>query len=115
MKLAPAGLHSNVTTLSMLPAVFAHHGHRLQETVQSDTDAELIISSQVKKQQEDSGGADKDAPKLAPVGPNSLAWGGFMAVAGNARYQVVNCIEDRVLVSDPVTHAHIRKQYSTKG
>ena len=61
---------------------------------------------QVKKQQDDNGGPDKNAPKLAPVGPNSLAWGGFMAVAGNARYQVVNCVEDRVLVSDLVMHAH---------
>ena len=52
----------------------------------------------MRKQQEENGGPDKNAPKLAPVGLNSAAWGGFMAVAGNVRYQVVNCVEDRVLV-----------------
>lgn len=34
---------------------------------------------------------------LAPVVPNSLAWGSFLMVSSNSRYQAVNCIEQRVL------------------
>ncbi|PXF48460.1 Protein RETICULATA-RELATED 4, chloroplastic [Gracilariopsis chorda] len=34
---------------------------------------------------------------LAPVIPNSLAWGSFLMVSSNSRYQAVNCIEQRVL------------------
>ncbi|CAN8065871.1 unnamed protein product [Agarophyton chilense] len=35
--------------------------------------------------------------KLAPVVPNSIAWGSFLMVNSNTRYQAVNCIEQRVL------------------
>ena len=36
---------------------------------------------------------------LAPVLQNSLAWGGFLAVSSNTRYQLVAAIEERILVS----------------
>lgn len=37
--------------------------------------------------------------ELAPVMSTSLAWGGFMMMSSNARYQVVNGIEQRVLAT----------------
>ena len=36
---------------------------------------------------------------LAPVLENSTGWGGFVAVSTNLRYQLVNGIEERGLVS----------------
>lgn len=36
--------------------------------------------------------------ELAPVLDNSFAWGSFMAISSNPRYQVVNGLEVRVLV-----------------
>lgn len=36
---------------------------------------------------------------LAPVLENSVMWGGFMAVSTNVRYQMMNGIEERGLVS----------------
>ncbi len=42
--------------------------------------------------------AEKD---LAPVLQNSLAWGGFLALSSNTRYQLVAGIEERVLVRPP--------------
>lgn len=39
--------------------------------------------------------AEKD---LAPVLQNSLAWGGFLAVSSNTRYQIVAGVEERILV-----------------
>lgn len=36
---------------------------------------------------------------LAPVLDNSIAWGGFVAASTNLRYQLVNGIEERGLVS----------------
>lgn len=41
----------------------------------------------------------EEAVELAPVLENSLAWASFMAVSSNLRYQTVNCIEERLLVS----------------
>ena len=37
--------------------------------------------------------------QLAPVLDNSVAWGGFVAVSSNTRYQIIAGIEERVLVS----------------
>lgn len=42
-------------------------------------------------------GQQKDT-ELAPVLPNSLGWGSFMALSANSRYQIINGIEERVLV-----------------
>lgn len=39
----------------------------------------------------------KDGVELAPVLPTSLAWGGFMMVSSNTRYQAVNGFEQRIL------------------
>lgn len=38
------------------------------------------------------------AKELAPVLDNSLAWGSFMALSSNTRYQIVNGIEERIVV-----------------
>ena len=43
--------------------------------------------------------AEEAAPHLAPVLKNSLGWGGFMASSANVRYQLVNGLEDRFMVS----------------
>ena len=43
-----------------------------------------MYGHQVSQQEPEKG----EKPKLAPVVPNSLAWGSFMAVAGNGKYQV---------------------------
>lgn len=46
----------------------------------------------------DSSGLAKDNDvELAPVLPTSLAWGSFLMTSSNARYQLVNAIEQRVL------------------
>ena len=52
---------------------------------------------QVEMQEKSSGvRAEK---QLAPVLDNSVAWGGFVAVSSNTRYQIIAGIEERVLVS----------------
>ena len=43
--------------------------------------------------------AEEAAPHLAPVLKNSLGWGAFMASSANVRYQLVNALEDRFMVS----------------
>ena len=58
---------------------------------------------QVEKQQNAHPKLKGEAPykPLAPVLDNSATWGGFMALSTNLRYQLVNGIEERVLVSLP--------------
>ena len=36
--------------------------------------------------------------ELAPVARNSICWGTFMATSANARYQLLNGLEERYLV-----------------
>ncbi len=42
--------------------------------------------------------------ELAPVARNSICWGTFMATSANARYQLLNGLEERYLVS---CHPHV--------
>lgn len=51
---------------------------------------------QVKQKEARSG--VKAEKELAPVLDNSLAWGGFLAVSSNSRYQIVGTLEERILV-----------------
>lgn len=66
----------------------------------------LVAQRDKKARQGDGGGeGDKkvggdDSVELAPVLPTSLAWGGFLMTSSNARYQMVNGIEQRLL--DPL-------------
>jgi hypothetical protein len=39
--------------------------------------------------------------ELAPVLENSLAWGAFMGLSANVRYQLINGFEERMLVRAP--------------
>lgn len=41
--------------------------------------------------------SDDDGVILAPVMKTSLAWGSFMAISSNIRYQMVNGVEQRML------------------
>ncbi len=54
--------------------------------------------------------------ELAPVARNSICWGTFMATSCNARYQLLNGLEERYLVSRNlrVPHSqHCGLSYST--
>lgn len=57
---------------------------------------------QVERQEAATG--EKSDKALAPVLDNSLAWGGFMAGSSNTRYQIVNTLEERLLVSRLLLH-----------
>ena len=41
---------------------------------------------------------------LAPVARNSICWGTFMATSANARYQLLNGLEERYLVCCSPAH-----------
>ena len=56
---------------------------------------------QVEKQEAASGVRSEKA--LASVMDNSLGWGSFMLVSSNTRYQIVNTIEERLLVGQPLS------------
>ena len=45
--------------------------------------------------------AESGTAELAPVIPTSLTWGGFMLASSNTRYQVVNCVEERLVSKVP--------------
>lgn len=58
------------------------------------------VAPQVDLQEQRSG--VKAEKQLAPVLDNSVAWGSFVAVSSNSRYQIIAGIEERVLVSNHI-------------
>ena len=52
---------------------------------------------QVEEQKKHAPKGQKSDVELAPVLPNSLGWGSFMALSANSRYQLSNGIEERGL------------------
>lgn len=59
----------------------------------------LVARRDANRRKSGGSGSNKSV-ELAPVLPTSLAWGGFLMTSSNARYQLVNGFEQRVL--DPM-------------
>ena len=83
----------------------AQHSHKQPLCAQAEKRRQKLVKSKALQQKK--GGRrllpalplDEEPEKeLAPVARNSICWGTFMATSANARYQLLNGLEERYLV-----------------